>query len=253
MTSDISGRSIIVTGGASGIGEAAAGLFAENGACVTIADVSAEAGETLARELTDGGWAAQFVATDVTDESQVQAMVEAAESAYGRLDGAFNSAGVPNHGKTIAELTRAEFDRVFAINVTGPFLCMKHELRALMRADGGSIVNTASVGSFIYIPKAAEYTASKHALAGLTKAAAAEYGEHGIRVNAIGPSTAKTPMYMEYLATNPAYEQTVAETHALRRGSEPVEQAHAAKWLLSDAASFVTGVTVPVDGGYTVY
>ncbi|MBC3191729.1 glucose 1-dehydrogenase [Pseudonocardia sp. C8] len=251
--SGISDRSIIVTGGASGIGEAAARLFAANGARVTIADVSTGAGEELARELTGKGLTAQFVTADVTDEEQVAAMVAAAEEAYGRLDGAFNNAGVPNHGKDLADLTRAEFDRVFAINVTGPFLCMKHEIPALLRAGGGSIVNTASVGSFIYIPKAAEYTASKHALAGLTKAAAAEYGEHGIRVNAIGPSTSKTPMYMEYLKLNPAYEETVAATHALRRGSEPVEQAEAAMWLLSDAASYVTGVTLAVDGGYTLY
>lgn len=251
--SSISDRSIIVTGGASGIGEAAVRLFTEHGAKVTIADVNSEGGEALARELSDKGKTAQFVPTDVTDEAQVEIMVAAAESAYGRLDGAFNNAGGPNTGKTIAELSRSEFDRVIAINVTGPFLCMEHELPALTRAGGGSIVNTASVGSFIYIPKAAEYTASKHALAGLTKAAAAEYGGHGIRVNAIGPSTAKTPMYLEYLAINPAYEETVAAAHALGRGSEPVEQAEAALWLLSDAASFVTGVTLAVDGGYTLY
>jgi NAD(P)-dependent dehydrogenase (short-subunit alcohol dehydrogenase family) len=249
----IAGRSIIVTGGASGIGEAAARLFAENGALVTIADVTSDRGEAIAKELTGHGLTAQFVTTDVTDEEQVKAMVEAAQSAYGRLDGAFNNAGVPNTGKALHEISRAEFDRIFAINVTGPFLCMKHELPALMRAGGGSIVNTASVGAFIYIPKAAEYTASKHALMGLTKAAAAEYGEHGIRVNAIGPSTAKTPMYVEYLKLNPDYEATVAATHALRRASEPVEHAQAAMWLLSDAASFVTGVTLAVDGGYTLY
>ncbi|MGV9292604.1 SDR family NAD(P)-dependent oxidoreductase [Amycolatopsis sp. NPDC003676] len=251
--SAIAGRSIIVTGGASGIGETAARLFAENDALVTIADISTEAGQALAEELSGKGYEVQFVTTDVTDEAQVTAMVEAAESAYGRLDGAFNNAGVPNNGKKLADLTREEFDRVFAINVTGPFLCMKHEVPAMLRTGGGSIVNTASVGSFIYIPLAAEYTASKHALMGLTKAAAAEYGEHGIRVNAIGPSTARTPMYLEYLKLNPEYEKTVAATHALRRGSEPVEQAQAAMWLLSDAASFVTGVTVPVDGGYTLY
>ncbi|SFW79799.1 SDR family NAD(P)-dependent oxidoreductase [Amycolatopsis australiensis] len=251
--SGIAGRSIIVTGGASGIGEAAVRLFAENDALVTIADVHAGPGEALAAELAGRGHQVQFVTTDVTDEAQVAAMVAAAESAYGRLDGAFNNAGVPNHGKKLGEITREEFDRVFAVNVTGPFLCMKHEVPALRRAGGGSIVNTASVGAFVYIPLAAEYTASKHALMGLTKAAAAEYGEEGIRVNAIGPSTARTPMYVEYLKLNPEYEKTVAATHALRRGSEPVEQAQAAMWLLSDAAAFVTGVTLAVDGGYTLY
>jgi 2,5-dichloro-2,5-cyclohexadiene-1,4-diol dehydrogenase 1 len=249
----IDGRSIIVTGGASGIGEAAAGLFAEHGAKVTIADRNTAAGEALAAKLTAAGHTAQFVTVDVTDEDQVAAMVAAAVSAYGRLDGAFNNAGVPNSGKDLTDITRAEFDHVFAINVTGPFLCMKYEIPAMIAAGGGAIVNTASVGAFLYIPKAAEYTASKHALSGLTKAAAAEYGEKGIRVNAIGPSTAKTPMYLEYLEKNPSYADTVAATHALRRASEPVEHAEAALWLLSDAASFVTGVTLAVDGGYTLY
>ncbi|RDI55967.1 SDR family NAD(P)-dependent oxidoreductase [Nocardia mexicana] len=250
---EIEGRSIIVTGGASGIGESAARLFAERGAKVTIADVTTEAGEALAKQLTAEGHTAQFVTVDVTDEAQVEAMVAAAVSAYGGLDGAFNNAGVPNTGKNLVDVTREEFDRIFAINVTGPFLCMKYEIPAMIRTGGGAVVNTASVGSFIYIPKAAEYTASKHALAGLTKAAAAEYGEQGVRVNAIGPSTAKTPMYLEYLEKNPSYADTVAATHALRRASEPVEHAEAALWLLSDAASFVTGVTLAVDGGYTLY
>ncbi|WP_062996748.1 SDR family NAD(P)-dependent oxidoreductase [Nocardia mikamii] len=249
----IDGRSVIVTGGASGIGEAAARLFAENGAKVTIADVTTEAGEALAKQLTSEGYTAQFVTTDVTNEQQVKAMVEAAVSAYGRLDGAFNNAGIPNSGKSLVDITREDFDRIFAVNVTGPFLCMKHEIPAMIEAGGGSIVNTASVGAFIYIPLASEYTASKHAVAGLTKGAAAEYGEHGIRVNAIGVSTAKTPMYMEYLESNPSYADTVAATHALRRASEPVEHAEAAMWLLSDAASFVTGVTLATDGGYTLY
>lgn len=249
----IEGRSIIVTGGSSGIGEAAARLFAENGARVTIADVSTDAGEKLSAKLNEEGHTTQFVTCDVTDEDQVKAMVDAAVSAYGRLDGAFNNAGIPNHGKKLADVTREEFERVFAVNVTGPFLCMRHEIPAMVKTGGGSIVNTASVGAFIVIPTAAEYSASKHALAGLTKGAAAEYGEVGIRVNAIGPSTAKTPMYLKYLETNPSYADTVAQTHALRRASEPVEHAEAAMWLLSDAASFVTGVTLAVDGGYTLF
>lgn len=251
--SGIEERSIIVTGGASGIGEAAARLFAENGAKVTIADVTTDAGEALAKELTNEGYTAQFVTVDVTDEDQVKAMVDAAVSAYGGLQGAFNNAGVPNTGKPLADVSREEFDRIFAVNVTGPFLCMKHEIPVMIEGGGGSIVNTASVGAFIVIPQAAEYSASKHALAGLTKGAAAEYGDRGVRVNAIGPSTAKTPMYLQYLETNPSYADTVAATHALRRASEPVEHAEAAMWLLSDAASFVTGVTVPVDGGYTLF
>ena len=190
--SGISGRSVIVTGGASGIGEAAARLFAENGARVTIADVNAEPGEKLAHELVENGWSAQFVTADVTDEDQVAAMVAAAESRTAA------STGVQQRGCTeqrqarrrpdtcrVRPGLRDQRDRAVPVH--------EDEIPALLRAGGGSIVNTASVGSFIYIPKAAEYTASKHALAGLTKAAAAEYGEHGIRVNADpAPSTAKT-------------------------------------------------------------
>jgi 2,5-dichloro-2,5-cyclohexadiene-1,4-diol dehydrogenase 1 len=249
----ISGRSIIVTGGSSGIGEAAVRLFAENGALLTVADIDAERGKALVQQLSELGQRAQFIRTDISREEDVKAMVAAAEAAYGRLDGAFNNAAIPNAGKRLAELTLDEFNRVFAVNVAGTFLCLKHELPAMMRAGGGAIVNTASVGSLIYVPLAGEYTASKHAVAGLTKAAAAEYGEKGIRVNAIAPSTTRTPMYLNYVQRNPAYEATVAAAHALRRGSEPIEQAQAAMWLLSDASSYITGATIPVDGGYTLY
>lgn len=248
----IADRSIIVTGGASGIGEAAVRLFAEHGALLTVADVSVEKGRALVDELVAQGKKAQFVRTDISSEADVIAMVKAAEDSYGRLDGAFNNAGVPNSGLLLADISLEQFNRVFAINVTGTFLCMKHEIPALMRVGKGAIVNTASVGSLVYIPKAGEYTASKHAVSGLTKAAAAEYGESNIRVNAIAPSTTRTPMYLDYVARNPDYEKTVAAAHALRRGSEPIEQAEAAMWLLSDAASYVTGVTVPVDGGYSM-
>ena len=248
----ITDRSIIVTGGASGIGEAAVRLFADHGALLTVADVNVEKGQALVDELVAQGRTAQFVRTDLASEADVVAMVQAAEAAYGRLDGAFNNAAIPNSGLLLADIPLEQFNRVFAINVTGTFLCMKHEIPALMRAGKGAIVNTASVGSLVYIPRAGEYTASKHAVSGLTKAAAAEYGEHAIRVNAIAPSTTRTPMYLEYVEKNPDYERTVAASHALRRGSEPIEQAQAAMWLLSDAASFVTGTTLLVDGGYTM-
>ena len=249
----IAGRSIIVTGGASGIGEAAVRLFAENGALLTVADIDTDRGQALIDELVKQGAKAQFIRTDIANEADVIAMVAAAEKTYGRLEGAFNNAAVPNSGKLLADIELDEFNRVFAINVTGTFLCIKHEVPAMIRAGGGSIVNTASVGALVYVPMAGEYTASKHAVKGLTKAAAAEYGEKGIRVNAIAPSTTRTPMYLGYVERNPDYEKTVAAAHALRRGSEPVEQAQAAMWLLSDAASYITGATVPVDGGYSIY
>jgi len=251
--SGIAGRSIIVTGGSSGIGEAAVKLFAQNGALLTIADVDSKRGEALVQELTVQGHKAQFVRTDIAKENDVKAMVAAAVAAFGRLDGAFNNAGIPNSGKLLADITVEDFNRVLSVNLVGTFLCIKHEVMAMMKTGGGAIVNTASVGSFIYVPLAAEYCSSKHGVAGLTKAAAAEYGEHGIRINSIAPSTVRTPMYLGYIEKNPAYELTVKAAHALRRGSEPIEQAQAAMWLLSDAASYITGATIPVDGGYTLY
>jgi 2,5-dichloro-2,5-cyclohexadiene-1,4-diol dehydrogenase 1 len=249
----IAGRSIIVTGGASGIGEAAVRLFAENGARVTAADVSAERGQEIAVELRDKGLEVQFIRTDIASESDVRAMVDFAEQEYGRLDGAFNNAAIANVPGLLDEMSFEEFQRVFGVNAFGTFLCLKYEIQAMLRAGGGSIVNTSSVNALIYDTRLAAYSASKHAVTGLTRAAAAEYGERGIRVNAIAPSATRTPLYMEYVEANPEYVAKLEGAHALRRASEPVEQARAAMWLLSDDPSFVTGITMPVDGGYTLY
>lgn len=248
----IRGRSIIVTGGASGIGEAAVRLLTKHGARITIADTNAKAGEELARELTAAGYTAQFIQTDISSEEQVAAMVARAVDTYGRLDGAFNNAARPPCGKPVGELSIEEFRAVQDVNVVGTFLCMKHEINAMLKTGGGSIVNTASVHSVVYTPGAVEYTTSKHAVMGLTKATAVDYGTKGIRVNCIGPSTTRTPMYLGYIEQNPDYPATVAKSHALGRASEPVEQAQAAMWLLSDAASYVTGHLLLVDGGYTI-
>ncbi len=247
----INGRSIIVTGGASGIGEAAVRLLAENGAKVTIADLSEPAGNALADELTRRGQTVQFVRTDIASEADVVAMVDAAVSVYGQLDGAFNNAAVPNLGRPLADITLAEFTRCQTINVTGTFLCLKYEINALLKVGGGSIVNTSSTCGLVNVPMTAEYTTSKHAVSGMTKAAASDYGPSNIRVNAIAPSATRTPMYEGYRQTNPNFDAQVAALHLLRRASDPIEQAEAAVWLLSDAASFVTGVILPTDGGYT--
>ncbi|QKS01109.1 glucose 1-dehydrogenase [Sphingomonas sp. CL5.1] len=249
----IEGRSIVVTGGASGIGEAAVRLFAAHGALVTAADFNVERGTALADELDRQGLNVQFVRADISREEDVAAMVEAAERRYGRLDGAFNNAGIANAPGLLADMTFAEFQRVFGVNAFGTFLCMKYEIQAMLRVGGGAIVNTSSVSALIYDSQLAAYSASKHAITGLTRAAAAEYGERNIRVNAIAPSATRTPLYMEYVAANPDYVKTLEDKHALRRAAEPVEQARAAMWLLSDEPSFVTGVTLPVDGGYTLY
>lgn len=251
--SGVVGKSIIVTGGASGIGEAAVRLLAEHDAFVTAADVNEDRGVALEKELTDKGLAVQFIRTDISVESDVVAMVAAAETKFGRLDGAFNNAGIANVPGAIADIPLEEAHRVFGINVFGTFLCMKYEIQAMLRAGGGSIVNTSSVSALIYDTNLGIYSASKHAITGLTRAAAAEYGEKGIRVNAIAPSATKTPLYMEYVEANPEYISKLEAAHALRRACEPVEQARAAMWLLSADPSFITGITMPVDGGYTLY
>lgn len=247
----ITGRSIIVTGGASGIGEAAVRLLAENGAKVTIADLSADKGQALAAELVGAGGTVQFVRTDISAERDVIAMVDAAVAAYGRLDGAFNNAAVPNLGRPMADITLEEFSRCQNINLVGTFLCMKYEILALLKTGGGAIVNTSSTCGLVNVPMTSEYTASKHGVSGLTKAAAGDYGEHNIRVNAIAPSSTRTPMYEGYRETNPNFDAHVADLHLLGRASDPIEQAAPAVFLLSDAASFITGTILATDGGYT--
>ena len=247
----ISGKSIIVTGGASGIGGAAVRLLVEHGANVTIADMDATAGEALAQELKNGAGQVQFVRTDVSSEADVVRLVDAAVETYGRLDGAFNNAGVPNLGIPLHDVTLEQWQRCQGVNATGVFLCMKYEIAAMLATGGGAIVNTSSTAGIVNVPMTAEYTASKHAVSGLTKAGASDYGRKNIRVNAIAPSATRTPMYEGYTKTNPNFDAHVAELHLLGRSSDPLEQAEAAVWLLSDAASFVTGVILPVDGGYT--
>lgn len=247
----IQDKSIIVTGGADGIGAAAAKLLAEHGARVTIADLNDELGTALAASILDRGGEAQFIHTDIAKVDDVKAMVALAVQTFGRLDGAFNNAGVPNIGRLLHEVTVEEWNRCMAVNLTGTFYCMKYEIEAMLETGGGAIVNTSSTAGLVTVPVTAEYTASKHGVSGLTKAAASDYGHHNIRVNAIAPAAVRTAMYARFAQTNPQFEEQVAQLHPIGRSSEPVEQASAALWLLSDAASFVTGVILPVDGGYT--
>lgn len=247
----IKGRSIIVTGAGSGIGHAAAVLFAGHGGRLTLADRNAELGEKVLAEVLAAGGTAQFVLTDIADGAQVKEMVGKAVATYGKLDGAFNNAGIPNIGKRVHELEYAEWQRVIDINLSGTFYCMKHEIEAMLGTGGGAIVNTCSVAGLVNVPGTAEYTAAKHGVAGLTKAAAVDYGRDGIRVNAIAPGTVYTELFRKACEVNPQLEEFCKGVHPIGRFSQPMEQAEAALWLLSDAASFVTGIVMPVDGGYT--
>ena len=249
--SGIEGQSIIVTGASSGIGRAAAHLFAARGAKLTLADRDAAGGEAVLAAVLAAGGTAQFIATDIADAGQVRAMVDKAVDTYGRLDGAFNNAGIPNIGKRVHELEYADWQRMIDINLSGTFYCIKHEVEAMLKTGGGSIVNTCSVAGLVNVPNTAEYTAAKHGVAGLTKAAAVDYGKDNIRINAIAPATVNTELFVKACEVNPDLADYCRSVHPIGRFSEPEEQAEAAYWLLTRAASFVTGVIMPIDGGYT--
>ena len=250
----LEGKVIIVTGAASGMGRASAILFAASGAKVLLADRSAEAGEEVAHGIRDAGGAAHFHQTDVSNEKAVEAMVTAAISKYGRLDGAFNNAGVAMRLKLLPDLTSEEYNFVCDVNQTGVFLCMKYEIAAMRKTGGGAIVNTSSAAGQMAVPHAAEYIASKHAVVGLTRAGSAEARETGVRVNAILPGMILTPMIEQlnqganFYAAD--HTEWVAERHSIGRFGQPDDIARAAKWLLADESSFINGVCLPVDGGY---
>jgi NAD(P)-dependent dehydrogenase (short-subunit alcohol dehydrogenase family) len=245
----LEGKSILITGAASGIGRAAAALFAGYGAKLTLVDREADALTAVAGDT--GGIA---VAADVTDAAALARAVATAISTHGRLDGAFNNAGVEQAGAAMIPLGDypvADFDRVFGVNARGVLLSMQAELPAMTR--GGAIVNTASVMGWLAAPGMAAYVASKHAVVGLTRTAALDYAAAGIRVNAILPGAVETPMLTERaFKANPGYAEMATALHPLGRMAQPEEIAEAAAWLLSDKASFVTGHALAVDGGFSV-
>jgi NAD(P)-dependent dehydrogenase (short-subunit alcohol dehydrogenase family) len=248
MSDALAGKSILITGAASGIGKAAAELFAANGARLLLADMDRDGGEAVARAV-----GARFLQTDVTSSDAVRAAVAAAVDAYGRLDGAFNNAGVSRYGAPLALGEEAEFDRVMAINVKGVWLCLKHEIAQMLGQSpaGGAIVNTASVAGLYGAPMMEAYAASKHAVVGLTKTAALEYAKLGIRVNSVCPGVIRTPMMDQATGGDADAEKRIAKAHPIGRVGEAEEIAAAAMWLLSDAASFVTGHQLVADGGMT--
>ena len=237
----VNDKAIIVTGGGSGVGRAAALLLTADGARVMVADTNEAGGRETVKLCERAGGVARFIRTDIASEAEVQKMVEATVAAFGRLDGAFNNAAIPQISKLIHEMPLAEWQCALDVNLTGTFLCIKHEVQAMLATGGGSIVNTASAAGATAFPMAAEYVSSKHAVVGLTKAAAVDYGKLGIRVNAILPGA---------FAEDPNLEPYLNSVHPIGRFSEPEEIAAAAVWLLSDDASFVHGSSLSVDGGY---
>ena len=242
----------IVTGGGSGIGRSAALLLAREGAKVMVADVDERAGEEAAEMIRSRGGESDFVRADVSREPDVEAMVARTVETFGRLDCAFNNAGILEEGSpNVTDYPLDLWNRVIGVNLTGVWLCIKHEIPEMLKQGGGAIVNNASVASLVGLPGATALVASKHGVIGLTKNAALEYAEHGIRVNAVCPSFIKTPILEPYFAAHPEEEIEMISKEPVGRLGAPEEVAEAAVWLLSDAASFVTGHSMVVDGGYT--
>ena len=252
MAGRMEGKVALVTGGASGIGRATALTFAREGAKLIIADMHEEGGHQTVHMITENGGEATFVQVDVSNATAVAAMISKAVETYGRVDCAHNNAGIGSRPRApLHECTEETWDRVLAINLKGVWLCMKYEIVQMLKQGSGTIVNTASimglVGSW---SGTAAYNASKHGVVGLTKTAALEYATSGIRVNAVCPGYIQTPLIAEALTSNPALEPQIVARHPVGRMGQPEEIAEAVVWLCSDAASFVTGHTMTVDGGY---
>jgi len=238
----------IVTGGSSGIGRAAAERFGEEGARVVVADVDVEGGEETVSRVESAGGEATFVETDTSVEADVEAMVETAVDTYGGLDVAFNNAGIEGEMDATAGQSISNWEQVIAVNLSGVFLGLRAEIPAMLEDGGGAIVNMASVAGLLGFPGLSPYVASKHGVVGLTKTAAGEFGREGVRVNAVCPGVIDTPMVAR--GEEAGLEQ-VAQASPLGRMGEPEEVAAAAAWLCSDDASFVTGESLVIDGGYT--
>jgi NAD(P)-dependent dehydrogenase (short-subunit alcohol dehydrogenase family) len=240
----------LVTGGSSGIGRATALAFSEAGAKLVIANRGVEGGEATARLIRERGGEAIFVQTDVTKSGDVEALIARAVQAFGRLDCAFNNAGTGGNGSLrTADHTEEDFDQAININLKGVWLCMKYELLQMLTQGAGAIVNNSSAAGLFGASVWAAYVASKHGVVGLTRAAAREYGKSGIRVNAMCPGFIRTPMLDEFLRGNPERETRTVALYPIGRVGTPEEVAEAVLWLCSDAASFITGHALPVEGG----
>ena len=253
MTGQLEGKVSLITGGGSGIGKASALAFAREGSKVVVADVNVEGGEQTVRLIQDTCGEATFVRADVANSSDVSDMVSHAVQTYNRLDCAFNNAGISGGRGRIHEYTEDDWSRVLNINLTGVWLCMKYEIIQMLKQGGGAIVNTASVMGLVGGSRSPAYGATKHGVVGLTKTGAVDYAQEAIRINAVCPGYIRTPMIEQSILSDPVAEERVVSRHPMHRLGTPEEIAEAVVWLCSDAASFVTGHAMTVDGGYVAW
>lgn len=247
---ELAGRVGVVTGGSAGIGRAAALALAAEGVAVVIADVDSERGEAVAVDIRDKGGTARFVRADVSDDFQVAALVAETVDTYGGLDLAFNNAGIEGSPAVTHECTSENWSRTLSVNLTGLWYCMRHEIPAMIKRGGGSIVNNSSVAGLVGFATIPAYTASKHGIVGLTKTAALEYAEHGIRVNAVCPGVIDTEMVERFTGHQPEALAALLATEPIGRLGHPEEIADTVVWLCSRRSSFVTGQAIAVDGGF---
>lgn len=251
MDDYFSGKVALVTGGAIGMGYAGVQAFAEAGASVVLSDVNETAGKEATEALRGKGYEVTFVRCNVADESDVAALVDATVATYGRLDAAFNNAGIMIDAVELPDVPTKDFDLVLDVNLRGVWNCMKYELIQMRKQGGGAIVNNSSIGGLIGNPGRAAYHATKHGVLGLTKSAGLEFAARGIQINAVCPGTIDTPMVRELMRREGLDEEFFVEKQPIGRLGRPEEVAAAVLWLCSPGASLVVGHGLPVDGGYT--
>lgn len=253
MAGQLEGKVGLVTGGSSGIGRASALVFAREGAKVVVSDVNVEGGEETAQQIRNSDGDAVFVRADVSKAVDVEALIDAAVENYGRLDCALNNAGIGEIEGRTHLYPEEKWDKIMDVNLKGVWLCMKYELIQMLEQGGGAIVNTSSAAGLVGTVFHPAYSASKHGVVGLTKSVALQYAKDGIRANSVCPGAVRTPMVENVIAVKPVYETANIAAEPVGRFAEPGEIAEAVVWLCSDAASFVTGHAMAVDGGMVAH